>query len=34
MSPALGLALWLAAMVALVLWLCHDPKGGARVDKG
>jgi hypothetical protein len=25
---------WLVAMLALVIWLCHDPKGGARKTKG
>lgn len=34
MSPALATGLWLAAMLALILWLCRDPKGGARADRG
>lgn len=34
MTPDLATALWLVAMAVLILWLIHDPKGGARADKG
>lgn len=33
MSPDLATALWLVAMLALVLWLVRDPKGGARPER-